>query len=217
MSTALVQLTGDDQESKALAVAQNTKYLPRVQLTQTSSDLVKNDKVAKGGYHALTFSKNKMVDMGKSFTAVVLAAKPKAIRFADSVVTSFDPDSELFKQIEAEADADSQGPSKYGTEYLLYLPEHQTFATYFFNTPSMRREVPAVHERLRMAATFTSNLVENKKKQSWFVPVIEDLSVPPELPEISEIQEQVDKFRAEKGTDLQAVAQPVAAEGTRER
>lgn len=162
MSEALVPVSGskyaDDQ-----ALANVTKvgdYLPYIQLCGSSTNLVKEGKVPMAHF-ALVKGKG-ITDLTKEFHAVILSWRPKAMNFNDMEI-AFNPKGDLFKKIQAAADADSQSGNGYGPEYLVWLPEYKQFATFFMSSATARNEAPNTQTFLGQACTFESVVIKNKK------------------------------------------------------
>lgn len=214
MTTDLELIPVDDVEADnvALIVAKSSAYLPRIKLCQGSAKEVNSRQVARGGNYALVKSKEDVEDLGDEVPMLICAGRAKALRTGDMILSFFDPSDEEFKKIEEESKVKDSG-CMYGPEYLVWLPDQECFATLFLNSPTARRESGAVHARLRKAALLTSHLIV-KPKFSWFGPVCKDCSTPFDIPDLTVVQEQINKFRNERSS---AVKVEDSTEDTRER
>lgn len=207
-------VTGSDET--ALAVAQSSaKFLPRIQLCQAQTKLVLQRKVARGGHFALV-DRDNVVDLGNEVEVVVCAGRAKAMQFDDeTVINNFDKDSDTFKSIQ-ERSGDRDSGCMYGPEYLLYLPNQERFVTFFMASTTLRREASQVHSHMGQQALLASHPIETKK-YTWFGSKCEDLSTPVELPDMKIIQEEIDKFKNEKSTDLEVVDEDEDENSTSDR
>ena len=194
---------GGSRAETALSVAKNQDYLPRIKLCQGNAKEVLQKKIAAGGNYALVKSKDDLEDLGPSIDLVVCSGRPKAMRTGDQIIVVLDQESEEFKKIVAESKVKDSG-CFYGPEYLVYIPVAETFATLFMNNPTMRREAPAVHARLRKAATITTHLIEGKL-HTWFGPKCSDCSSPLNLPELSVVTSFVEAFENEESSQIETV------------
>jgi hypothetical protein len=201
------------QNDTALSVASAGTFLPRIKLCQGQAKEVNQRKVARGGNFALVVTKEEVIDLGEEVVMVVCAGRAKALETGDMILTNFDPKSPEFKRIELES-KDKDSGCMFGPEYLVWLPEHKMLATLFLCSPTARREGAAVHARLGRGALLTSKLIETEK-YSWFGPVCKDYTSPiAELPNPTDLQEAIERFRNERSSEVRAVESP---EGDRER
>lgn len=202
-NTLIPSTIGGSKADNALTVANNQDYFPRIKLCQGNAKEVLQGKVSKGGNYGLVKGKDDIEDLGNSIDVVICAGRPKAMRTGEQIITIFEEDSDEFKKIMAESKTKDSG-CFYGPEYLLYIPAAQTFATFFMNNPTMRREAGAIHSRLRNAATVSTHLIETESF-SWFGPKCSDCSTPLDLPEMDVIKNTVEKFENEKSSQIQTV------------
>lgn len=194
---------GGTHADTALTVANTVDYLPRIKLCQGNAKEVARKLVASGGNYALVRGKDNIEDLGDSFDILVCTGRPKAMRTGGQIITVFEEDSDEFKKIMSESKVKDSG-CFYGPEYLVYIPAAESFATFFFNNPTMRRQADSIHARLRNAATVTSKLIETED-YSWFGPIISDCSSPLDLPDVDDIRRTVDKYENEKSSEIETV------------
>lgn len=171
---------GDDKAFDM--VAKQGIFLPRIQLIGTNSKLFKRGAYKTlGGYLIIQNKETIVADLTESFNCLVLGWRPKALRIAgDETKGFYNPHSPLFKKVEEEANKKVMG-CLYGPEYLVYCPECQQFATFFFGNPTMRRAAPFMRPLIGRAATVRSELIE-KTQYSWHGPVVTVCSTPLNLP-----------------------------------
>lgn len=184
---------GDD---KSFAAVASGGFLPRVQLCGSNSTLAKKSKIQQGRF-CVTNAKDAILnDLTDSFTCLPLSWRPKAMRFAGSDTKAFyNPGAQAFKSIEAEARAKVQG-SLFGPEFLVYIPDCNVLATFFFMNPTMRRVAGDMKGQIGKVATVRSTLIETDKF-AWHGPVITACSTPPTLPEGEAFIELQDRIKAE--------------------
>jgi hypothetical protein len=186
-----------------------SSFLPRISLIGGSSNLLKEGKMHVGRY-ALIRNKEDFVDMGPEFNCIPLIYRFTAMRFDPAKMEAFyDPNSEEFKQIQAESGEQDSGCG-YGPEFLLWLPHFKECATYFFSSTSARPEARKVDALIRKYATFKAKLVSNTKNK-WHVPVVVPCSVELELPKIEVLTPVVEKFK-NPGFSNQSDTEPAPAE-----
>jgi hypothetical protein len=106
-------------------------FLPRLQLVGSSSDLAKEGTIQQGNY-ALIGGKDSVTDLGKSVDTLVLAWRPKALDMSDMehILSSYDFESSLFKDIASKADVKDSG-CMFGVEFLMWISSVQKFGTFF--------------------------------------------------------------------------------------
>lgn len=185
--------------------------LLRVDLTQPLSHAVVEDKVPgiKQGIYTLGFGDSMKV-LGKTFYAVIGPWRPHAVLTVGKSLEkeSFDPTSTAWKEIEARlgTKVEGEGP-KTGADFLLYLPERDSFA-YFFFAKTARDAIPDAEALMGKLAKFEVYLVETAKYK-WFKPKV----LPAEPEAVARFSQAVDKERLE--TAVKTFRNPLG-EGTSE-
>ena len=109
------------------------------------------------------------INIGSELDAIVLANRHRASHFTDeTMVNSFDHTSELFVEIDKKAKEGGLNGYMAGTEYLFWLPEHNTYACLFCASKTLKRfareQLKAYHGE---ACTISSHLIQSKK-HSWY-------------------------------------------------
>lgn len=201
-------------DKQLAAVSASGDFLPRLQLFGGNSDAVKKQQIPIAHY-GLVRGKDTIEDLGAEVDVLVVCGRPKALRIADdgTIVTKFDPNDDQFKKIMEDSNIQDSG-CMYGPEFMLYVPDAQSFATFFMSSKTARRVAAAVHQRVRKAATLKAELIETKK-YSWHGPVCVPCSTPLTPPSAEDIQAAIKKFMAAKESSVEVA--PEAAAGGRAR
>lgn len=167
-------------------------FLPRLQLMGSSSTAVKEGKINQGHY-ALVRGKDQIEDLTKEVNVVVLAWRPQALEIgAETVLSVYNPKHPDFSRI-AEKSEEADSGCMYGPEFLVWVPSHKVFATFFMSSKTARREAPQLKGLLGRAATLKAQLIK-AKKYAWHGPVVTPCSAPLDLPNMEEAQVEVNKF-----------------------
>ena len=177
----------DDAAFKDVSAAD---YLPRVQLMTAMSKKCKNGSFPLN--HWAFVKDQEFVDLGETVDLAILAWRPKAIDTGDVVISCYDPAHDEFIRIKKSAPTKDSG-CMYGPEFLVYIPDHNEYATMFMGTKSSRRVAPGVKALLHKAATMKSHEI-NGKKHDWFAPSVTACSTPFDTPPIEELKSFVEKF-----------------------
>lgn len=148
------------------------------------------------GHYGLVRAKDQVEDLGEELDVMPLALRVKALQIdGNDIITVYDHTSPEYQRI-AEQSVIKDSGCMYGPEFLLWIPDAVTFATFFLSSPSARGEAPSLLNLLkeRSGATLKWRLAKNKKNQSWEVPIaIACSSWAYSLP-LDQIAEQVNKF-----------------------
>lgn len=197
----LVPTSENASEDKALSVANSVDFHPRLKLCQGSGKEAQKGKVAKAGNYALITNKDEMEDLGDEVEIVICAARAKALQTGKMILTYFDPESPEFAEIKEKSKVKNSG-CMYGPEYLIWLPNQNTYATLFMCSPTARRESRAVHSRLRKAALLKSHLIETED-YAWHGPIVKDLETEvTNLPPQEELLAEIEKFDNEQSSQV---------------
>lgn len=197
--------------TKVMSVSKNKEYLPRLKLCGSQSGEAQRGLVSIGNY-ALIKSRTDVEDIGDDVDAIVIAGRSKAFQLGDPPIQSFNTECALFKDLQEES-LKKGSDSMYGPEFLLYLPAHQTYVTFFLCNPTGRVAAPDLLALMDGAANITSILLENKKKgYIWHGPVFKECGAPLEVPDLDVIAKVATKFLNEKDSEVE-----IAEEDSRER
>jgi hypothetical protein len=181
--------------------AKSGDWLPRFQLMTSNSTECKDGKFPIN--HFALVRDQKFTDLGDRVSGLIAAWRPKALEIDEEITTNYDPNSDEFKRISEES-LKSDSNAMYGPEFLLWLPEPLTFATFFMCTKSMRRTSGDVKALMNNGGTFTPKKIVTKK-YTWFSPVVEACTTPFKLPDGSELLAQYNKFMQPEVEDKERV------------
>ena len=186
----------DDDVFSALAAG---AFLPRVQLLTSQSKLVKKGEFEVNHYGLI--SSSGILDLGSEVDVWVLGCRAKALSTLDDVLYSYDIDSEIFKDIQSRVNEKDSGCMA-GPEFLLYLPEQETFATFLMASKSAIIESSAVKARMGKTVTLKSKFIETKKF-AWWAPTAMSCSTPLDKPKMDELKSVLDKFKNAPEMDVE--------------
>jgi hypothetical protein len=194
-----------NDDAAFLAVAKSGDWLPRIQLYGANSKEVKAARIPMANY-GLVRGKDNIEVLGPTFDVVIADWRPKAMRIGAEGIDSYhDPVDPQFAKAVADSEIEDSG-CMYGPEFLCWLPLNKTFATFFFNNPTMRRESGNMRTLIGKAATVKARLIENKR-YSWHGPVVTPCSTPiANLPTPELVAKELDRFKNPKKSDVETVA-----------
>ncbi len=199
-SKAAITVSQSGGDAKALAeTVQSGDYLPRLQLMSSNSDKCKTGQFPVNHYAMIR--DQTFIDLGTDVDVLVIAWRPKALEIGEELISSFDKDCATFKSIQ-ERSAQQNSGCMFGPEFLVWIPEQDSFATFFMGSKSSRKEAPNVHSKLQNSGTLSSKLIETKRYK-WQTPIMKGCSTPFDPPEQAAMQAQVDKFLSPKESDLE--------------
>lgn len=188
-------------------VVSSAEFIPRIQLYGSNSNAVKNELINQGRY-GFPKSAEEILDLGKEVNCIPLAWHFKAMQFNgdEAPLVTFDPKTDMFKQIKEISDGGGLTGCVYGIEFLLFVPveegEISNYVTFFLNSKSSRREAGNFRGLLGKAATLKIRLVKNAKG-SWHVPVITKCSTPfDRIPDDDEMAQKVELFNTEPSQNV---------------
>jgi len=198
--SASVPQNNDDFDK---STSSNT-FLPRLQLMTSNSKLCKSGEFPINHF-AVVRDQNHQ-DIGTTVDCLVMAWRPKAIDMEDEVIVVYDINNPEFERIQNAASI-KDSECMFGPEFLLYLPESQTYTTFFMGTITSRREAPNVKARMHKAATFKAGKIETKK-YTYFSPVITPCSTPFDVPAQDEFLPIIEEFHNPKDSEVEKAAEP---------
>lgn len=188
----------------------SSSFIKRLQLV-TKGKLV-DQGLVKPGHWVVPVSEEEVTDLGESVEVLILAVRDKALDTNDKPpVASFDPNSDLFKDICHRAGTKDSG-CMYGPSFLVYERTTGQFLEVFFGNASGRQEAGNVFQYLPVskeqaaafgkgfkeqgpqAATLKSKYIK-KPRYAWHAPVVGKCSTPfKDLPESSVFVAEITKF-----------------------
>jgi hypothetical protein len=180
-----------------------------------------------------------IIDLGESIDVLPLARRPKALDTSDksAVVVSYDETSEAFKQIASKSMEKDSG-CQHGISFLLLERSTAQFLEVYFGNKSSRPEAKKVFPYLpltqadidRKAAagadveglvphgpvqvTLKVRMAENKKGQTWHVPMVVKCSVPfAKVPTTVVVVKEIVRFLTPKSEGVEKVVEPEGRKG----
>lgn len=194
---ALTQHSFDDVVSSA------STFLPRLQLYGSKTDACAEGKIGIG--HWGLAGDDTIVDLGEDIDVVIVSWRPKALNISDrdNIITEYNPKSDLYQKVKELSTVKDSG-CMYGPEFLLWIPSQNTFATYFANSKTARREAKKVEPLIGKAATFKVKFIDPPTSRfKWHGPVVVPCSTPLDVPSIENIQAEIDKFQNPPKSDVE--------------
>lgn len=177
-------------------------FLPRLQLMTGNSKQCKSGKFPVNKYALISGQEH--IEVGEPIDVLVLVWRPKAIDTgSDEMIISHDIEAAEFKRIQEESDVKDSG-CMYGQEYLVYLPSHEQFATFFMGTKTSRRESPNMLALCQKAATLSAQEIKTKK-YNYYSPAVVKCSTVFKLPSKEDCLEQIAEFNNPKIQEVERV------------
>lgn len=205
-----IQKYDDDQFALATKAGD---YLPRLQLMTSNSEKCKTGKFPVNNY-ALVSGEN-MQDCGRDVDILVISWRPKALEMGEQIITVYDPKNTGFVRIQDKSNEKDSG-CMFGPEFLVWVPSQKKFGTFFMGSKSSRREAPNVKALMRKPATLKSHLIETAK-YSWVSPTVVPCSTPFEMPDVQDLQDEVEKFMNPPATEIEKIEPNKQASSERAR
>ena len=170
-----------------------TVYLPRLQLFGSKADAVAEGKISMGHYGLV--KDEEIIDLGEEVDLVVIHWRAKALSIGgDAPISVYDPKSELFQEFKRQSTVKDSG-CMYGNEYLVWIPESETFAHYHMNSKTARREGKKMKPLIGCAVTLKCHLIDPPaSKFKWHGPVILPCSAPLVMPTDELLRAEFAKF-----------------------
>ncbi len=151
-------------------------YLARLALQGSSSDLVKDDKIAKGNYAFIT-SKESFIDLGPSVDIMPFVWRSLALDISSK------PGMNLM--------------CMWGPQFLVWIPKIEKFAGLHLNSATNRPCGTMIDELKNKGVTLTWSKRTNDAGQKWEGIVVNPCTTPFAIPDLGAIKTAIDKFNAE--------------------
>lgn len=201
-----------EEEKDFDSVAKGADFLPRLQLTQATSELVKDEKVG-AGHWVLVLNKEDFIDLGKEAEITVYDWRAKAMRTTKPVVSYYDRHSAEFKGIQSQSGVANSGCMA-GPEFLVYVHSQQKLATLFMSSTSMQREAKNVKpEPGSIKQVLLGVGKADNGKNKWSVPTVQPVAAPLDFPSDEATVAVVTDFKNPKSGPEAVPQTPVAGAG----
>ena len=199
----LLNQTSTYGDSTALEkVSKSSDYLPRIDLLTGNNRFVQ-DGVASIGDWALMRDKDNYDEMGRSWVGLLVSWRPVAMRFQPEFEAQYNPDSDEFKSIEAQAlGGTGLTGAAFGPQYLVWLPEFDTLATWFLGNKTGRNEskniIPLLPSEGGTGLINVETQMLSNKKNRWPGPKVSAVELSIETPPWNDLMDDVNKFNNPK-------------------
>ncbi len=177
-------------------VANSFSFLPYIQLCGSSSNAVKEGRIAMG--HFALGQGQELNDIGDEFIAVVINWRPKALRFNPRLVVykTEDEDFQMIKKAALSKKEEIKRGHCFGPEFLLWLPDYKTFAVYHLNNPTGRNEAGNVSTYVGNACKLFSHLIRDKGTgNTWHGPKAAGFGGEVPLPDWEASRDTIEGFK----------------------
>jgi hypothetical protein len=199
LNTESGTLVNQDQIDAFDSVITAGDFFPRVQLMTGNSGLVQSGDANVGEYVFIA-TKDDFQVLGKEIDVLVCSWRLKAMQVADETVISvYNPSDPNFSRIRAQSGVKDSG-CMCGVEFLLWIPQIETFATFYMASKSAQREAKKVRSFIDEEnnapgpATLKSTLVETKRYK-WHAPIVTQCSTPFHNPTPEKFLKALEKFK----------------------
>jgi hypothetical protein len=175
----------DNKELDALS--SSSKFLPRLQFMISMSEKCKSGEFPIN--HFAFIKDQNYEDIGEEVDVIPICWRPKAIDFSgEEIITVYDRKADEnnqstgeFKRIEEKA-PEKGSDCMFGSEFLIWVPEKESFALFFCGSPTLRREASNINNYLGKPATFKPQKIETKKYTYYSATMVKcatSLQLPP--------------------------------------
>ncbi len=172
-------------------------YLARLALQGSSSDLVKDDKIAKGNYAFIT-SKESFIDLGPSVDIMPFVWRSLALDISSKPpLAVYDETSPMFMTIMAKSKPGMNLMCMWGPQFLVWIPKIEKFAGLHLNSATNRPCGTMIDELKNKGVTLTWSKRTNDAGQKWEGIVVNPCTTPFAIPDLGAIKTAIDKFNAE--------------------
>lgn len=200
LSTKIKEFVNSRVQIDISRIADSSNILPRVQFMTAKSTKCSSGEFPLNNYALV---KNGVFqDIGKEPVCYIAAWRFKAIEIVEGKVlsVSYDENSSEYKRIEAASKGQNTGCMS-GAEFLVYIPDISTWASFFMGTKSAKAEVPTMILNIGRFVMLSSRLVPSKKYTPWWAPQVSGCSATFQLPPEGEIFQMITTF-----TDVENVS-----------
>jgi len=190
------QLPSTITQSTFKEIQAGATYLPRLQLMGSNTAAVKERKIAAGHWALVN---NSIIDLGEEIIVLPIDVRPLALDLSDTddIVRSYDPQSDLYKQIKATSMSPNSGCLS-GPQFLVYIGSgFDSFATWHASTKSASEPANVLFDAVnRSSAAVLGWELAKKGTYRWEAPTCALSDQEVEI-DIEAVQAQINAFRAE--------------------
>lgn len=163
------------------SVVAGADYLPRFQLFGSKSDACTEGRIGIGHYGLV--KDTEITDVGAELNVVFVSWRPKAVQTGgENLIIVYDVDDPIFQEIKTKSGQQNSG-AMYGPEFLIWVPDAGTLATYHMNSKTARREAKKLEPLMGRAVTMKCRLIDPpNSKFKWHGPVVLPCSTPLDPP-----------------------------------
>lgn len=191
-------------------------FLPRLQLLGASCDLVKSETYPVG--YAIIEGQD-VTYLGKNIDVLLISFRPKALRIpsdkSEQPMAYFDRNDPAFKKVQIDSMVKDSG-CMFGSEFLVWVPSKQVFASLFMGTISarkassgllklMQKEINGNKIYVPAPASLSPEYIK-KPKFSWHVVKADRCSTPFQMPTTIAYNKELEKFKNPKSSTVETVA-----------
>jgi len=237
-------VTVDQKEIRNTEIAKTlqsgtSSFLPRIQQAVDRSEIAKPVKLGgKGAIHGEFYlvrdSNAPLIPLGEKFDCVIIAARMKGLAYktgearegcfedGDNVVSG--GDNEFFELCQARDRDDPKEHDNWkynwGAEFLIWLNDHNCFATLFCGTWTARNvALEYIYPHFASCSPCTANMtiyqhyIDKGKNPRWSYLATECSTAPQFIPEQEELEKRIKEFKNPKSFNKdEAVATDTEAE-----
>ena len=196
-------------------LASAKKWIPYIQFYTSNSGPCKAGKFPINMY-GMPISNDKIKEIGKEFTALVYGWRPKAVDISgDKPISFYNPQTDSFKRVKAEADKPGLNGFMCGPEFLLYIAG-TGFVTFLMSSTTARNEAEAVAALQGKAALFSGKEISNKKF-TWWGPFAIESTVTIDLPDQAEYDRISQQFANPPESEVELAPEEANAQAGEQR
>lgn len=190
--------TLEDLKKQGLDVG--SKFLPRIQLSTSSTKLFKAGKIQKLNSYTIVWTDDKFTELESEVNIALFDSRLKALDMrTDNVIQYFDAESEGFKEVTEIAKKPGLNGCMSGIEFLAYEESKKQFCFYFLASFSQMLIAEELLTHMGNWVTLTTIKKHSKQvKQDYFAPDVKECVDADniEAPDPEEVKKQIEEFRA---------------------
>lgn len=195
-------------------------FLPRLQLFGASADAVKKRKIQMAHYGLVRGKDDPIIDLGERPIIMPFTYRWKAMRKLPdgSYLTYYDLRSQVFQDVKKDTQVPESG-HMVGSEFLVFIPDQEQFnyATFYLCSATALQIHDELKAMLNRPIELYSELIENKKKQTWYGPTVTVASGMSKMPNPAEMMEKAHDFNNAKDSVIEVAKPAEPTEGGEQR